>query len=200
MSEADFDRVRADLAIIKQACTEPAIPSEEIGAGLVVAVLGTILAIAPWVVPPLWVKVGGLVCVTVCLAIYVPWKRRIMKRDAPRRALEAKEILIWTVASIGLVAYMIVSALAFPRSRGYADACFFAVGLGCLANGLVHPTRRHAIAIGLCVMIGAVLLPFATGFAASTSIGGVCTALVGLSSAATLAWLTRRERRKRVPD
>jgi len=200
MSQADLNRVRADLAVLKQACTEPAIPSEEIGVGLVLALFGSLLAAAAWVAPPVWVRIGGHVGITALLTIYIPWKRRILQRDARRRDLEAKEILIWTVVVIGLIGYIVTSALAFPRGRGYADACFFAAGLGCLANGLVHPSRRHAIAIGICVMITALVLPFAHGFAVSTSILGGCAAFVGLSSAATLSWLTRQERRNRVAD
>lgn len=200
MSEADLNRVRADLAILKQACAEPAIPSEEIGVGLVLALFGSLLAPAAWVAPPVWVRTGAAVGITVLLALYIPWKRRILQRDARRRGLEAKEILIWTVVVIGLIGYIVTSALAFPRGRGYVDACFFAAGLGCLANGLVHSTRRHAIAVGICVMIAALVLPFAHGFAVSTSILGGCAALVGLSSAATLFWLTRQERRNRAAD
>jgi hypothetical protein len=198
MSDAELDRVRADLAIMKSACVEPAIPAEEFRVGLIIGCFGVMIAVAPWVVPINWVRWGAAVVVLIGAAIYIPWKRRIIKNDAPRRRMEVQEIRIWTIVCIGLVAYLLLHRFGLPPVRGYSNACFFAVGLGLVANGLIHPTRRPSIVAGIPVMIAGVLLSLSRRVEVSLSISGACLAVVGFGCSATLAWLTRRERRQHV--
>jgi len=72
MSDAELDRVRADLAIMKSACVEPAIPAEEFRVGLIIGCFGVMIAVAPWVVPINWVRWGAAVVVLIGAAIYIP--------------------------------------------------------------------------------------------------------------------------------
>jgi len=194
MSDADLDRVRADLAILKGVYAEPAIPAEEVRVGLLLACFGVAMAAAAWVVPTNWVAWGSAACFTIGTALYIPWKRRIIKNDAPHRRMEVQEIRIWTIVIFGLVAYLLLHRFGLPPVRGYSNACFFAVGLGCLANGLVHPTRRAYIAQGIPAMVAAVLLSLSHRVEVNLSIMGGCLALGGFGYSAILARMMRRER------
>jgi disulfide bond formation protein DsbB len=109
--------------------------------------------------------------------------------------MEVQEIRIWTIVIFGLVAYLLLHRFGLPPVRGCSNACFFAVGLGCLANGLVHPTRRAYIAQGIPAMVAAVLLSLSHRVEVNLSIMGGCLALCGFGFSAILAWMMRRERR-----
>src|SRR5690242_16065013 len=97
----DLDRVRADLAAMKSVCVEPALPTEEVLVDLTVGFCGLLLAAVPWFVPVAWFKTGALVATIIGAAVYVPWKRRILKRDAARRQLETREWKISVIALLG---------------------------------------------------------------------------------------------------
>ena len=60
MNQPDLDRVAADLAAMKQACSQPVLPREEIGASLLGAAGCASLAAAVWFVPGWWIKLGTL--------------------------------------------------------------------------------------------------------------------------------------------
>ena len=162
MSQADLDRVRADLAILKEACVEPALPSEDIGIGLVLGLFGLAIAISAGSAPRHWIVLGSAGSLAVASAVYIPWKMRIVRSDAPRRRMEIQETRIWTVVCITIVAYMVFQRFALTPVRAYGDACFFAVGLGVVANGADSSTRRYHLAVGIPAMIAALLLALHT--------------------------------------
>jgi hypothetical protein len=203
MSNENLDRVDADLAMMKQMCVEPAIPSEDIGLGLVLAGLFTVLVIAAWFLPVLWVKLALTMSLALVAAVYIPRKWRTLESDAPRRRLEIKELIIWGVAAIGLAGYFLFRRFAFPANANHAEEIWrqdagtvlFFVGLAVVANGLVHPTRRSAIVPGVIAMIGGLLCQLTTSTAAAHSVAFGAAAVYCLANSAGLAWLTRSKER-----
>ena len=91
MHDDDLERVRADLAVVKGFCVEPAVPREEVGWYLATAAAGVALAVTPWLMPIAWVKLGT----TLTAAMWAkPTVRRIVYmlrviRDPVRQCVRA---------------------------------------------------------------------------------------------------------------
>jgi hypothetical protein len=197
MSADELDRVRADLATMKSVCMEPAVPLEDTWPSLIAAAFGATIAVAPWFVPMVWVRIGVLAVVIVGLAIYVPWKKRVLHRDSARRQLETRELKIWAVAILGLVSYVLwLRIVKAPSSEVFgmsASAVLFFVGLGSLANGLVHPTRHYYVVGAFILMFGGMLGQFAGTTNGSLSLLGGTAALACLANSLMLLWIARKE-------
>ena len=86
MVDRELDRVRADLAIMKDVCAEPAIPQEEIAISLILAVFGAALAAASWLVPVFWTRLGGARFGVARTAAYLRWKLTIIGCHGPLAA------------------------------------------------------------------------------------------------------------------
>lgn len=206
MRSGDLERVQADLDVVKRSCVEPAVPREDVGSLVALAGLGVTLAIAPWVVPMGWVKLGALIYVAVWCAVYMPRKLRLLTR--PERALEAKEYWVWGAAGVFLVAYVLYSRLAIPRwapveAQSWqrdAGTVFFFLGTALLAGALVHPTRRPMLAIGAAMIAAGVWMPFAASISIGYAIMGTALAVGCLGTAAGYEYLARQQRREHGGD
>ena len=208
MSRDDLDRVRADLGTMKALCLQPAIPREDILASFVVAIAFAALAVAVWFIPMFWIKLCVVSAAAIGAAAYVPWKRRILRSDAPRRHMEIKELAIWGVAAVGGIAYVLFHRFVMPGGSGYAEDLWqsdvatiqFFLGLGGLVSGLAHRARRTSILPGIILITSGLLLQLATSIAATLMILSAGGSLACLAYAAGLAWLIRHQRSENAPD
>jgi hypothetical protein len=206
MSSDELERVRADLAVMKGVCSEPALPREEIAVSLIVGVCGLLLAAGAWLVPLVWLQWTTLVIGVGGLAIYVPWKWRIIRREGSSRRWDVKEFVAWGIAVLGVNGFLLLRPFVFHPEGGYTPAlgredgaaAFFFIGLGILAGGMLHATRRPMIATGLVFMAGGIVYPFATTAAEGFTLVGMMMAVGCLSYAAWMALLARGERREHV--
>lgn len=204
----DLERVRSDLAIVKGLCAEPAVPREDIVAFLALAAGGAALAVAPWLVPLAWVKLGTVLAVALGAAVYLPGKIRLLKQQLPERAMEIKEYGIWSVAAIGMIGYVLYCRFVLEGGATFAEGSwgleagglFVFLGLGLLAQGLMHRTRRPNLAMAAaCVAVG-LLLPFAPDVRTFLTFIGAAVTLGSLGTAAGMAWLVRSQRRSHAGD
>jgi hypothetical protein len=205
MSDYELDRVRADLAIMKDVCSEPAVPREEIAVSLIVACSGAALAAASWLFPVFWTRLGVAMFGIVGTAIYLRWKLRIIKRDGPRRRWDAKELVAWTILGVGLATYLLFKRFLFSpgefteqeaRQNIGGMICF--IGVAFLAASTMHRTRRYYVPAAMAFMIGGVLFPFASNTAESLTIFGGMLFVGCLGSAIWMSALVRQERREHV--
>ena len=206
MQDDDLERVRADLAVVKGYCVEPAVPREEVGWYLATAAVGVALAVTPWLMPIAWVKLGMTLAAAICLAVYLPRKMRLLKlkQPLPERAMEVKEFWVWGVAGVALVSYVLYCRFMVPGGAAFdkqlllrdAGAMFIFLGIGFVGNAMVHRTRRPLLAIAVCLMAAGVLIPFTTSVAAMFAVLGGTLALGCLGTAAGFEYLARRQRRE----
>jgi hypothetical protein len=193
----ELDRVRADLATMKSVCVEPAVPVEDIAPGLIAAAMGMAIAVMPWFVPMIWVRVGVLMATVVGLAIYIPWKKGVLRRDPVRRQLESREIRIWVIVAFWMIVYGLwLRVVKAPNLESFgmsATAVLFFVGLGSLANGLIHPIRRYYIVGAIILMLGGMLGQIANTNMTSLSVMGTTMALACLANSLMLMWISRKE-------
>lgn len=207
MRDDDLERVRADLAVVKGFCVEPAVPREEVGSYLAAAAVGVALAVTPWLMPIAWVKLGMTLATAICVAVYLPRKMRLLKwkQPLPERAMEVKEFWIWGVAGVALVSYVIYCRFMVPGGAAFdrqlfvqrdAAALFIFLGIGFVGNAMVHRTRRPLLVIAVCLMAAGVLIPFTTSVAAMFAVLGGALALGCSGTAAGFEHLARRQRRE----
>lgn len=202
MHDDDLQRVRADLAVVKGLCAEPAVPREDVGWYLAMAVLGVVLVIAPWLVPLAWIKAGVLLFFAVWAVVFVPRKYRLLKQRQPERAMETKEYLVWSVAAVALVAFVLYSRFILRTDAAYAGellrremgAVFVFLGVGLAAGGLVHRTRRPQLALGASMGAAGLLIPFTSGAAQFLALLGSAMAVGCLAAAIGFENLARRQR------
>jgi hypothetical protein len=203
MSDQDLDRVRADLAIMKNVCSEPAIPREEIGVSLIIAAFGAVLAVASWLVPVFWTRLAVALFGIVGTAIYLRWKLRIIKRDGPRRRMDAKELAAWTILGVGVAVYLLFRRFVFEpgeftaeRARQDAGAMLCFIGVAFLAVSTIHRTRRFYIPSAVAFIIGGIGFPFASNTAETLTIFGGTLFAGCLGAAIWMSALVRQERRE----
>ena len=192
MGEYDLERVSDELAIIKGALAQPVVPREEIGVSLVVAAACLALAAAVWLVSDFWLKLGVVAVGAAGIVAYFPWKLRILRRELPRRRIEAREFLAWGIAMAGMVAYLIVQRFGIgdytPEAwRRNLGAMIFFVGLGLAASGVLQPSRRYMMVAAAPLVVGGILTEFVSTRDAAISIVGVSAGLGCLLNAAGLA-------------
>lgn len=201
MSQGDVERVRADLAVMQGVCTEPSLPREDVVVGLVVAAFGLAIAGTAFFVPTWSIKLLFAVFGVVGLGVYVPWKRRLLVQKGATRLLERRELAISMIVMLPLVAFFLFHRFVIPGPNGYgldqwrydAAAAMFFVGVGVLANALVHPSRRPYLAWAAALAIGGLLYPLTTTTAAGYALVGAVFAVGGLGGSAWLAYLIRRQ-------
>jgi hypothetical protein len=205
MSDHELDRVQADLAIMKNVCSEPAIPREEIGVSLILAAFGAALAVASWLVPVFWTRLGVALFGIIGTAVYLRWKLRIIKRDGPRRRMDAKELVAWTILGVGVAAYVLFRRFVSEpgeftpeRARQELGAMLCFIGVAFLAVSTIHRTRRFYIPSALAFIIGGIAFPFASNTAETLTILGGSTFAGCLGAAIWMSALVRQERREHV--
>ena len=198
MAQSDLERVEADLAAMKAVCVEPAIPTEEIVPNLVIAACGAALLVAGLVLPTSWL--GWIVPISALLgaAVYIPWKRRVLRQDAPRRRLEIKENWLQFVGAVLTVGYVVWFRLAASGTqesmRSMTAGIFFLLGATITAYIAVEPRRRNYLGTGIALAVAGMIFPFAKEPATFCAVVFGMMVVVGLSNAAGLWWAARRER------
>jgi hypothetical protein len=198
MAHTDLDRVQTDLAAMKAVCVEPAIPAEDIVPNLILAAFGVLLMAGIYWLPLVWVSRAVKVFGLLVVAVYIPWKRRILRSDYPRRWLEAKELRASVVGGAAILAYVLWFRFSVNDSRVAPTSMLGAIvcllGITCVVYYLFQPNRRYYLGTGIAVLIGGLLIHLASEPASIYAIGSGILIAVGLSNAILLWWAARRQR------
>ena len=193
MSRADLDRVRADLAAMREAAGFD-LPFGRTDVRLSLGVAAAGAAVAGWAAFVPWgQRWGTLAPLLLLVAAYGVTGRRLA-RDRGREPARWRELRLTLIAAavIGPVAVGYLfweKSLGVPRNvTGAAAVVFF--GAAALVVGLADRARRHYLASAGYVMALGLAIPLLRPGQVPIA-AGLCLIAAGLSTAAVQAWQLR---------
>lgn len=197
MSDAELQRVQADLETLRQAAgVELPFQRQDIWwPNLVYGLAGLVIAAIGWWVPVeyRWV---ALLPAAVVLGVWAYLARSAHRQRAttPARWREYRYGLWWLVLFAPIfIGYLLWQAwLGMSMMAVTATAVFF-LGLGMAWIALVDRTRRHYFGSAISFLIFASVMPWCSPRAMRAGAGFMVVA-IALGTAAIQAWLLRRQR------
>ncbi|HVU86051.1 MAG TPA: hypothetical protein VHD36_01940 [Pirellulales bacterium] len=204
MSETNIERVRDDLAAMRQALGfSPACERDVIGHNLAMAALGVFLtAVTAWTRVPepiergspahlrysAWVVVPALVVVAVMLL--VSYRRRGL---APLLWRENRQSMIVAAALVPCyVAFVAWTAWLGIQASAITVATFFLFGLFMFGTGILDRSRRYWVGWAVATMAAGACAPLFS-FRTTGLLIGLWLMAGGMSTVLIVRWMQRRE-------
>jgi hypothetical protein len=204
VSDAQLDRVREDLALMKQAVgLRPPYERDQLWTNLAMAGLGVLIAVItvctqPTTTPPVRGSAQHLAGVA---AIVIPGLIAVAALTAVSYRRRAHAPLLWrenrqSGMVVAVVAPLYVGFVVWAARHGVSAgaisiATLFLFGLFMLVSALTDQHRRFWLGWAVATMLAGVCAPLTSHAAAGYLIGGWIL-LGGLSTAALVAWELRR--------
>jgi hypothetical protein len=205
MSEGDLDRVREDLAVMRQAIgPRPPFGREHVWVSLALAVVGIVVAaLTAWTnisTPPAtpasaarWAYLGLVVGPALFVLTVLAVAARRRRADAPLLWREARLSWVATAVAVPLYLGFVAWAVKNGTSAGALTAAtLFLAGLFALVGAVTDRGRRYTLGWAVATLLAGVCAPAAT-YESAGLVAGCWLFLGGFSTAAVMAWQLRGE-------
>ncbi|UCD29965.1 MAG: hypothetical protein JSV03_05685 [Planctomycetota bacterium] len=196
MSQVDLDRVREDLATVKQAAgMELPFGWEDVWLNVFVLSVGGMVAVIWTFLPHSLPHSLGLIPLLIVAVVYgirlrIKYRRSTGRSSIRRREYTASFVIAAVVGTCAIVYRLWGTRLGLPLSILQGIAIFF-VGLMLVGPAVLDRSRIYCLGISLPFILCGLAIPLLS-IPAVALVGGACV-VSGLAMAAIQAWQLRAQ-------